>query len=68
MTAPIMITKVIRNDARIRAFKVADKPADGNPRHQSIVSMMETMLEKMTVITQARNPCENCSPGTNLCV
>jgi len=55
-------------DEMINAFNVADSPAEGNPRHQSTVSMMATMPEKTTVMTQARNPCENCPPCGRECV
>lgn len=65
MAAPIMITMVMTKDEMIRAFNVADSPAEGNPRHQSTVSMMATMDEKSTVMTQARKPCENCDPSGN---
>lgn len=68
MAAPMMITTVMTKDEIIRAFRVADRPADGNPRHQSTVNMIATMEEKTTVMTHVRNPWENCPPGGRECV
>jgi hypothetical protein len=55
----MMMTMVMTKDEMIRAFRVAESPAEGKPRHQSTVSMTATIDEKMTVMTQARKPCEN---------
>src|SRR5689334_11928040 len=68
MPAPMMMTMVMTNEDMIRAFKVAERPAEGNPRHQSMVSMTATMDEKMTVMTQARNPWENWASSGRVCV
>lgn len=68
MAAPMMMTVVMTKDEMMSALRVAESPALGKPLYQSMDSMMATTEEKTTVITQARNPCENCLSGGRVCV